>query len=78
MEDETTGKSSRSKSDELEKRLIDFAVRIIKLSARLPKRLRVTTSLRRFCDLELLPPRITARPEAAKATPISFIRLVSF
>jgi|SRR5712692_8829812 len=37
MEDETTGKSSRSKSDELEKRLIDFAVRIIKLSARLPK-----------------------------------------
>src|SRR5690242_3652429 len=37
MEDETTGKSSRSKSDELEKRLIDFAVRIINLSARLPK-----------------------------------------
>ena len=36
MEDGTTGKSSRSRSDELEKRLIDFAVRIIKLSARLP------------------------------------------
>ena len=37
MENETTGKSSQSKSDELEKRLIDFAVRIIKLSAKLPK-----------------------------------------
>src|SRR5205814_10595242 len=29
--------SSRSRSDELEKRLIDFAVRIIKLSAQLPR-----------------------------------------
>ena len=37
MEDGTTGKSSRSRSDELERRLIDFAVRIIKLSARLPR-----------------------------------------
>ena len=37
MEHETTGKSSRSKSDELEERLIAFAVRIIKLSARLPR-----------------------------------------
>jgi len=37
MENETTGKSPQSKSDELEKRLIDFAVRVIKLSARLPK-----------------------------------------
>ena len=37
MEDGTTGNSSRSRSDELEKRLIDFAVRVIKLSARLPR-----------------------------------------
>lgn len=37
MENETTGKSPQSKSDELESRLIDFAVRVIKLSARLPK-----------------------------------------
>jgi four helix bundle protein len=37
MENGTTGNSSRSRSDELEKRLIDFAVRIIKLSARLPR-----------------------------------------
>src|SRR5713226_7173445 len=36
MQNETTG-SSQSKSDELEKRLINFAVRIIKLSGRLPK-----------------------------------------
>src|SRR5437667_11755642 len=37
MENGTTGKSSQARSDELEKRLIDFAVRVIKLSARLPK-----------------------------------------
>ena len=36
MENATT-KSSQSKADELEERLIDFAVRVIKLSARLPK-----------------------------------------
>jgi four helix bundle protein len=35
MENGTTGKSSQSRSDELEERLIDFAVRVIKLSARL-------------------------------------------
>ena len=37
MEDGTTGKSSQARSDELEKRLSDFAVRIIKLTARLPR-----------------------------------------
>jgi four helix bundle protein len=37
MEDETTSKSPQSRGDELEKRLIDFAVRVIKLSARLPR-----------------------------------------
>ena len=37
MENGTTGKSSQSRSDELEHRLIDFAVRVIKLSARLPR-----------------------------------------
>jgi four helix bundle protein len=36
MEDESIGKSSQSKADELEERLINFAVRIIKLSANLP------------------------------------------
>jgi four helix bundle protein len=35
--DGTRGKSAQSRSDELEKRLIDFAVRVIKLSARLPR-----------------------------------------
>ena len=37
MEDGMTGKSSQSRSDELDQRLIDFAVRGIKLSARLPR-----------------------------------------
>ena len=37
MENETTPKGSQSKADELEERLIDFAVRIIRLSASLPK-----------------------------------------
>src|SRR6266576_3964325 len=37
MQNDTTGKNSQSKGDELEQRLIDFAVRVIKLSAGLPK-----------------------------------------
>ena len=37
MDNETSTKSFHSKADELEERLIDFAVRIIKLSASLPK-----------------------------------------
>ena len=37
MENETTPKAAQSKADELEERLIDFAVRIIRLSAALPK-----------------------------------------
>ena len=37
MESKTAPKNSQSKADELEERLIDFAVRIIKLSASLPK-----------------------------------------
>lgn len=37
MENERAGKDLRSKGDELEERLINFAVRVIKLSARLPK-----------------------------------------
>ena len=32
-----TGRPSQSRADELEERLIDFAVRIIKLTSRLPK-----------------------------------------
>ena len=32
-----TAKDSQSRADQLEERLIDFAVRIVKLSARLPK-----------------------------------------
>ncbi len=32
-----TGRPSQSRADELEERLIDFAVRIIKLASRLPK-----------------------------------------
>jgi len=37
MKDETVTQSSQSMADELEERLIDFAVRIIKRSAHLPK-----------------------------------------
>lgn len=37
MKNETASQSSQDKADELEERLIDFAVRIIKLSANLPK-----------------------------------------
>lgn len=37
MKDETATKSPQAKAEELEERLIDFAVRIIKLSASLPK-----------------------------------------
>ena len=37
MKDETASQSSQVRADELEERLIDFAVRIIKLSANLPK-----------------------------------------
>ncbi len=37
MKDETAIQSSQSKADELEERLIDFAVRVINLAASLPK-----------------------------------------
>ncbi|MBS1787572.1 MAG: four helix bundle protein [Acidobacteria bacterium] len=37
MENDAAGKTSQSKGDELEERLINFAVRIIKLTANLPK-----------------------------------------
>ena len=37
MEKESLARSSQTKADELEERLIKFAVRIIKLSANLPK-----------------------------------------
>ena len=37
MENATGVKAAQSKADELEERLLNFAVRIIKLSARLPK-----------------------------------------
>ena len=37
MNNEPTSKSSQTKADDLEERLIDFAVRLIKLSASLPK-----------------------------------------
>ena len=36
MENETTARNTQSRADELEERLINFAVRIIKLSAGLP------------------------------------------
>jgi four helix bundle protein len=37
MEDDPTASSSQTRADALEERLIDFAVRIVKLSANLPK-----------------------------------------
>jgi hypothetical protein len=37
LENEKAGKALQSRADELEERLIDFAVRIVKLSASLPK-----------------------------------------
>jgi hypothetical protein len=39
MEDRKAATHSQSRADELEERLIDFAVRIVKLSANLPKTL---------------------------------------
>ena len=36
MKDETVNQSTQARADDLEERLIDFAVRIIKLSANLP------------------------------------------
>ena len=37
MENDSIAESSQTKADEIEERLINFAVRIIKLSANLPK-----------------------------------------
>src|SRR5216684_3862736 len=37
MQDEETAKGGQRRADELEARLVDFAVRIVKLSARLPR-----------------------------------------
>lgn len=37
MEDDEPAENPQSRADKLEERLIDFAVRIVKLSARLPK-----------------------------------------
>src|SRR5262245_3158778 len=37
MKNETPSQSSQDKADELEERLIDFAVRVIRLTAHLPK-----------------------------------------
>jgi hypothetical protein len=37
MENQAFAKSSQTKADEIEERLINFAVRIIKLSANLPR-----------------------------------------
>ena len=69
MENEPLAPSPQSKSDELEERLIEFAVRIIRLSASLPK----TPAGKlwgRSCGREPRARQIMARPEARKATPI--------
>jgi hypothetical protein len=74
-----TAKDAQSRADELEEHLIDFAVRIVRLSARLPKTAAlVATSLHRFSDQERRPLQITVRREAEKAQQTSFISFASF
>lgn len=77
MENEVATKNSQAKADELEDRLINFAVRVIKLSAALPK-----TPAGKHIDGKsygpaLLPRRITVKPEALKAMPTLSINSAS-
>jgi hypothetical protein len=62
----------QTRADELEERLINFGVRIVRLSSRLPELLQENTLLGRFSELEPLQRLITAKREVQKATPISF------
>ncbi len=55
-------------ADDLEERLIDFAVRVIKVADRLPKRQRANISRGNYCVLAHHRLRITRKHEVAKAT----------
>ena len=59
-------KRSQSRADELEERLIDFAVRIVKLSANLPRTPAGKHIADRFYGLELHRRRITVSERRGK------------
>lgn len=63
--------TSQSLADKLEERLIDFAVRIIRLAASLPKTPQAITSRARSYAQALHPPQIMEKQEAQRVTPIS-------
>jgi hypothetical protein len=79
MENSGVGTGSQARADKLEERLIDFAVRIVILSANLPKTpAGGNILLDRSCDQELPPRRIMVKQEVQKAMLISFTNSVSF
>jgi hypothetical protein len=78
MEKRTEIVNPSHRADELEERLIDFAVRIIKLTPDCPRRLPGGTSPGRFCDPELPQRRTTAKPGARKARLTLFTSSASF
>jgi len=70
-------KVPQSKADELEERLIDFAVRIIKLTSGLPKTNAGKTSPDRFCDPEPRLRQTTVKQEAQRVQLILFTNSAS-
>ena len=63
----------QTRADELEERLVNLAVRIVRLHLACPGLLRENTLLGKFCELAPRRHPITVKPEVQKATPISFI-----
>jgi hypothetical protein len=78
MDKETSVRDSQTKAIELEERLVDFAVRIIRLTPTCPERPQENMLPDKSSDPELLQLQIMVRPEERKATPILFTRLGSF
>jgi hypothetical protein len=78
MDKETPVRDSQTKAIELEERLVDFAVRIVRLTAHLPKTPAGKLLPDKSSDPELLRRQIMVRPEERKVTPILFTRLGSF
>ena len=71
-------RTDQTYADELEERLINFAVRIVKLASQLPRTpagKHVAGQILRAGTPQL---RITAKLGVRKATPISYIRSVLF
>ena len=71
-------KDSQSLADKLEERLIDFAVRIVRLSASLPRTAAGKHIAGRFWDPERHPRQIMAKQEAPKAMLTLFTSYGSF